>query len=900
MKETLRGKIEILRSRQRDPSGSIIDSLMFSLGGSMSAGIPTWLKMFINGGIMMFGPYGVETSLHKRKEGARRAGCLRPMSPIVENEGGATAVEQQEAASAGHPVAVGVPPRTKGRPEEGFSARCFVYVLAIEVLVIESLYKKRKERKDGSDEAVQGLEELNPELPFKGPIACMRAKQFQDYFQMLMRRMIEVGEEEIGRSPKWILALSIEDEDQDHTMEDIKRRSAHVHVHEELKCVNPSVCPNRLVSVGIIGDSLLEDQLKEFGLVYVRDSRQLSGCDSHLQHTNHRRLSTPFITIFVRCQASPVQVQVVPFNSICIMKKGSRPESSVTPPVDPQSTIPPLDPSRDPSKAPIESSSDPPPPWDPKYHFEAFSKHFQRQHQALSDKIDDLVHAFECTKTTPTITQSVRGQARHNERQNEPEEEYFDENTDAGYGTPDRGRRQRRGNYNDHYGEDRMLNNIKTSIPEFEGLHDPDTYLDWERKVEKIFDCYDFTEVKKVQLACLEFRGYATTWWEMQQERRRRNRNPPIDTWEEMKGLMRERFIPVHYERELEKKLNKAPVQLKNITKSMNPDISCEVELKDFTSVERMVQYASIVEKQLREGRHRSHHSTATIRPSWNEGTHSTSPSTPSTDSTRPREKFKEERAKVAAADKLTAAADRPMAELSPTAHTFSIVKSTSTQSPSDSMAYGKTSSSAASKDKFHSLFFSVKRVDKAINTAVKDLEELNPELPFKGPIAHMRAKQCQGYFQMLMRRTIEVGEEEIGRSPKWILALSIEDEDQDHTMEDIKRRSVHVHVHEELKTSNSRFYKGNSPSTFEGSSETRYLKINLKNLALCTFDIQGNFRVVIRIYNTQTIDVYGHHSSPSSFVAKPAPSEFKLSRSIQSPFFTYSFTIEHHHLHRP
>ncbi|KAH6833353.1 hypothetical protein C2S53_005470 [Perilla frutescens var. hirtella] len=263
------------------------------------------------------------------------------------------------------------------------------------------------------------------------------------------------------------------------------------------------------------------------------------------------------------------------------MKKGNRSESSLTPPVDPQSTIPPLDPSKDPSKAPMESSLDPTPPWDPKYHFEALSKHFQRQHQALSDKIDDLVHAFERTKTTPTITQVIRGPARHNERQNEPEEEYYDENTDAGYETPDRGRDRphppnRRVAYNDDYGEDRMLNNIKINIPEFEGLHDPDVYLDWERKVEKIFACYDFTETKKVQLACLEFRGYAATWWEMQQERRRRNRNPPIDNWEEMKGFLRGRFIPVHYERELEKKLNrsnKAPVRLK--TPSRARDIQC-------------------------------------------------------------------------------------------------------------------------------------------------------------------------------------------------------------------------------------------------------------------------------------------------------------------------------------
>ncbi|KAH6781975.1 hypothetical protein C2S52_001216 [Perilla frutescens var. hirtella] len=34
---------------------------------------------------------------------------------------------------------------------------------------------------------------------------------------------------------------------------------------------------------------------------------------------------------------------------------------------------------------------------------------------------------------------------------------------------------------------DSLLNNIRTSIPAFEGLHDPDLYLDWERKVNKIF-----------------------------------------------------------------------------------------------------------------------------------------------------------------------------------------------------------------------------------------------------------------------------------------------------------------------------------------------------------------------------------------------------------------------------
>ncbi|KAH6824271.1 hypothetical protein C2S53_008000 [Perilla frutescens var. hirtella] len=192
------------------------------------------------------------------------------------------------------------------------------------------------------------------------------------------------------------------------------------------------------------------------------------------------------------------------------------------------------------------------------------------------------------------------------------------------------------------YGDgDGLLNNIKTSIPEFKDLHDPDLYLYWERKVDKIFTCYDFPEIKKVQ-----------------------DRYPHVDTWEEMKGFLRGRFIPVHYQRELEKKLNRIKQGTRSIEEyhkeletvlnrvgkreslnatiiryieGMNPDITYEVELRDFTSVDDMVHYASIVERQLREGRRRSHHNAAPTRPSLNKGTPPTSSSTPSTDSTRPQ-----------------------------------------------------------------------------------------------------------------------------------------------------------------------------------------------------------------------------------------------------------------------
>ncbi|KAH6829855.1 hypothetical protein C2S53_005055 [Perilla frutescens var. hirtella] len=495
------------------------------------------------------------------------------------------------------------------------------------------------------------------------------------------------------------------------------------------------------------------------------------------------------------------------------MKKGTRSESISTPPFDPQSTIPPLDP----SKAPMESSSDPPAPWDPKYHFEALSKHVQRQHQALSDKIDGLLHALERTKTTPVFSQAIRGPNRRLEHQNEPEEEYFDENTDAGDDTPDCGRRQRRGNYNDDYGEDRMLNNIKMSIPEFEGLHDPDVYLDWERK----------------------FRGYAATWWEMQQERRRINRNPPIDNWEEMKGFMRGRFIPVHYE-------------------SMNPDIACEVELKEFTSIERMVQYASIVEKQLREGRRRSSQTSAPNRQSWSKASrrpestpwppfqrpnqpnptpnsapsrardiqchkcqgwghfqnqcpnrrvlflneqnglesasedeeepqvaaaeavdipevepedeetelpHPLTPKDVVEDQERMQERFKQERTKQAAAAVRTAAVNgRDSAESFQQESSSKSTNAAPLKASNDALVRGKSSGSAPTVEQNRSLFISVKGVEKALKA---------------GPITRLRAKKLQDYLQATSRKKLEE-EDGVQSSSKLMILLTLEDGDQD------------------------------------------------------------------------------------------------------------------------
>ena len=46
-------------------------------------------------------------------------------------------------------------------------------------------------------------------------------------------------------------------------------------------------------------------------------------------------------------------------------------------------------------------------------------------------------------------------------------------------------------------------------IPSFHGRNEPEVYLEWEKKVELVFECHNYSEMKKVKLAAIEFSNYA-------------------------------------------------------------------------------------------------------------------------------------------------------------------------------------------------------------------------------------------------------------------------------------------------------------------------------------------------------------------------------------------------------
>ena len=108
-----------------------------------------------------------------------------------------------------------------------------------------------------------------------------------------------------------------------------------------------------------------------------------------------------------------------------------------------------------------------------------------------------------------------------------------------------------RRNFDDFGDVDRKLGSIMLKIPAFKGKTDLKAYFEWERKVEMIFEIHMYLKEKKVKLTVVEFTDYAMVWWERLVVERRRNRERPVNTSEELKTIMKKRYVPKHYYREL-------------------------------------------------------------------------------------------------------------------------------------------------------------------------------------------------------------------------------------------------------------------------------------------------------------------------------------------------------------
>lgn len=89
---------------------------------------------------------------------------------------------------------------------------------------------------------------------------------------------------------------------------------------------------------------------------------------------------------------------------------------------------------------------------------------------------------------------------------------------------------------------------LKMDIPTFNDSAHIEEFLEWIIEVERFFDYMDIDEDQQVKLVVLRFKGIASAWWDQTVTNRRRANQRPVRTWEKLKKLLKQRFLPSDYE----------------------------------------------------------------------------------------------------------------------------------------------------------------------------------------------------------------------------------------------------------------------------------------------------------------------------------------------------------------
>ncbi|CAO2822571.1 unnamed protein product [Amaranthus hypochondriacus] len=181
------------------------------------------------------------------------------------------------------------------------------------------------------------------------------------------------------------------------------------------------------------------------------------------------------------------------------------------------------------------------------------------------------------------------------------------------------------GNNLRQFDEDRGL---KIDLPEFDGGHDSEAFLDWVRQIETVFEYKGFNDKKRFKLSVLKLTKLAALWYENLKANRRREGKEKIDSWEKLKKKMREKWVNREYEQEQYLKLThlsqenmsvedyikefekmclvcdlqeKKTFKMASFVKGLSKSISQKVEVTHYTTFSDVCKLAIRYETQLKE-----------------------------------------------------------------------------------------------------------------------------------------------------------------------------------------------------------------------------------------------------------------------------------------------------------
>ncbi|CAL9217596.1 unnamed protein product, partial [Arabidopsis halleri] len=179
----------------------------------------------------------------------------------------------------------------------------------------------------------------------------------------------------------------------------------------------------------------------------------------------------------------------------------------------------------------------------------------------------------QLTTMEQRLVQVEQPPANRNQRQENGVDREDGQETDSSDGEPPQNnRRRRRAQRNNQEMEEEEEDclrpnsmNMKLKAPTFAGRVDPEAYLEWEQRMEHIFAYYKYTDQKKLALAVAQLTNHALSWWDREVSDRRRSDTPQVTTWREMKQLMKKRYVPTYYHRDLQKKFRKLTQGTKSV-----------------------------------------------------------------------------------------------------------------------------------------------------------------------------------------------------------------------------------------------------------------------------------------------------------------------------------------------
>ncbi|KAK9733296.1 hypothetical protein RND81_04G058200 [Saponaria officinalis] len=94
-----------------------------------------------------------------------------------------------------------------------------------------------------------------------------------------------------------------------------------------------------------------------------------------------------------------------------------------------------------------------------------------------------------------------------------------------------------------------------TELPEFVGGTDPEVYLEWERKIDRMFDFKDLDDEKRCKYVILKLIRGASLWFEGVKSQRARAGKAKITSWEALKRKLRKRYVPTTHRLTLYRKI---------------------------------------------------------------------------------------------------------------------------------------------------------------------------------------------------------------------------------------------------------------------------------------------------------------------------------------------------------